>query len=259
MKRIIQKIIAASVCLLLAATLLYAQAPTAQDDPAKLKAEIGKILLEISEAYGRRDPKVYERYLAPTFSMVNPQNEPRTGPGMRISQAIVREFPAEAKVSSRIENLEVTGDQRAAVATYIDLMSFELNQNRNEMRQRVSSFFVRNGETWQLLAQHRTYLSPVRTPKKLEAKALDAIVGEYQAEDGKPVIVSREGDTLFSQRADGPKLKLTPENDTAFYANVGGTLETIFTFLRNDEGKVTQMIVHNPLPANSVFVRKKIK
>ncbi len=84
------------------------------------------------------------------------------------------------------------------------------------------------------------------------------MLGEYQAEGGKTAIVTRDGDRVYSQKTDSPKLELIPENESTFYATIEYQ-ETALTFIRDNEGNVTHMVVHNPLPDSRVLVCKKIK
>ena len=262
MKRIIQKIIAASVCLLLAATLLYAQAPTTPDNAAKLKEEIRAVLRQLNDAALKKDEETYDRILAPDFRTVHAQKDQIMSRAAMLRSVATGEMAAppdpNIKLTLAVEDLEVIGDERAATALFHLVMTFDLKDRREVSRGRGVSFFVRNGANWQLLAEYGAPLPRERVPQKIDSKAMDAILGEYQAEEGKVAVVTREGDKLFSQKTGFPKIELVPASEATFYGKLNG-FETAFTFIRNDEGKVVQMIVHNPHPDGSVFVRKKIK
>ena len=245
-------------CLLLLLSLTLAQAQTAKDNAVntgKVKEEISKILQEMTEGLLRKDQKLFERYLAPSYFVVNPENE-IVNKAKMIQSLSTMDMPEGIKMT--VEDLEVNAEGNSAVATYRHVFEMDSPQFQMKSQQRVSTFFVRNGNNWQVLAEHRTYLRNIRPPKKLEVKALDAIIGEYQAEDGKTAIVTREGDKIYSQKTASPKLELIPDTESTFNAKLGNQITT-FTFIRDNEGKVTYMIVSNPLPDSSVFVRKKIK
>ena len=248
-----------SLFLLLCVTLAQAQIPTAKNKPedsSKLKEEIGKILQELADASMRRDEKTFDRYLAPAFLLVNPQNETKTR--AEFLSSVTSEIPPNFKVSITDEELEVNGDKNSAVATYRELFAIGQNQERLELPQRVSTFFVRNGSNWQILAQHRTYLPQIPVPRKLDSKTLDAITGEYQIEGGGTVMVTREGDKVYSQRTNSVKLELTPDSEITFYAKMGNQVMG-FAFIRDSGGKVTYMIVGPPPPGAGLLIRKKIK
>ena len=248
-------------CLFLVLCVSLVQAQTAKDNAVstgKVKEEISKILQEMADAWPRKDQKVFERYLASSYLILNPSNEIETRAAVVQSVGQGLELPEGMKIKISVEGLEVTTEGNSAVAIYRHVFEMDSPQFQMKSPQRVSTFFVRNGNTWLVLAEHRTYLPNIRPTKKMDPKALDAITGEYQAEGGKTAVVTREGDKIYSQKTDFPKLELTPDSESTFYAKQGNQV-TSFTFIRDNEGKVLYMVVHNPLPDSTVFVRKKIK
>jgi D-alanyl-D-alanine-carboxypeptidase/D-alanyl-D-alanine-endopeptidase len=76
---------------------------------------------------------------------------------------------------------------------------------------------------------------------KLEAKILDAYVGEYQVVPGFGLTVSREGDQLFAQATGQNKFELFAETETDFFLKV---VDAQITFVKDDKGQVTQLVLH---------------
>jgi Domain of unknown function (DUF3471)/Domain of unknown function (DUF4440) len=263
MKRTTQKIITTVLCWLCFVTMTLAtlaQAPTTNND-AKVKDEIRALLLQLNEAGLKEDGKTWDRILAPGYTTTHQFTDKLINKDAALRSVAKGEMgaPPELKVTMSVEDLELTHNQHTAVALYHLIIKYETKEGPFESRVRTMSCFVRNETIWQLLAEEGKLLPPTRTPRKVETKALDAIVGEYQAEEGQVVAVTREGDKLFSQKTGNPKFELVPANDATFYARVMAEAESTYTFIRNDAGKVTQMVIQNPLPASTVLVRKKIK
>lgn len=76
---------------------------------------------------------------------------------------------------------------------------------------------------------------------KLEAKVLDAYVGEYQVVPGFGLTVSREGDQLFAQATGQGKFELFAETETDFFLKV---VDAQITFVKDDKGQVTHLVLH---------------
>ena len=89
-------------------------------------------------------------------------------------------------------------------------------------------------------------LAKVEAPKeykaiKLEAKILDAYVGDYQLAPNFVITISREGDQLFAQATGQGKLELFAETETDFFFKV---VDAQVTFVKGDKGQVTSMVLH---------------
>jgi serine-type D-Ala-D-Ala carboxypeptidase/endopeptidase len=76
---------------------------------------------------------------------------------------------------------------------------------------------------------------------KLDAKILDAYVGEYQFVPGFSITVTREGDQLFAQATSQPKFELFAENETDFFFTV---VNAQVSFVKDDKGQVTHLVLH---------------
>lgn len=84
-------------------------------------------------------------------------------------------------------------------------------------------------------------LIPERTVAKIDAKILDAYVGQYQ----HPAVVftiTREGDKLVLQQGANPdKRELLPESATNFFANENRRLT--YSFIKDEKGEVAFLVV----------------
>jgi serine-type D-Ala-D-Ala carboxypeptidase/endopeptidase len=80
-----------------------------------------------------------------------------------------------------------------------------------------------------------------RAEIKVDAKILEAYVGEYQMTPDFKITVTREADKLFAQATDQPRFPVFAESQTNFFLKV---VEAQITFVKDDKGQVTQLILH---------------
>ncbi|MFC2141096.1 serine hydrolase domain-containing protein [Acidobacteriota bacterium] len=76
----------------------------------------------------------------------------------------------------------------------------------------------------------------------LDTKILDAIVGTYKITEDEQRIVTREGNQLYTQRSQGPKLAAFAESETEFFYK---NSFSHFTIVKDKNGKVIKMIMHS--------------
>jgi CubicO group peptidase (beta-lactamase class C family) len=97
---------------------------------------------------------------------------------------------------------------------------------------------------------------------KVDPRAFDAYVGEYEIAPGLILVVTREGDKLMSQAmprplppsaAGQPKSEMFPESETTFFVK---DADAQFTFVKDDNGQVVQV---NMQRGTRVFQARKIK
>jgi len=79
--------------------------------------------------------------------------------------------------------------------------------------------------------------------RKLDPKLLDAYAGVYRAEGSDTRTVRRDGERLVLQRAGRPPVTLQAYSETGFF--IPDSLQS-FEFSRDAQGKVSQLVVHNP-------------
>ncbi|MGZ8848507.1 MAG: serine hydrolase, partial [Pyrinomonadaceae bacterium] len=85
-------------------------------------------------------------------------------------------------------------------------------------------------------------LIPERIAARVDPKVFDAYVGQYQANSSAVLTVTREGDKLMAQQGSGEKWEWLPESEVNFFAK-GGNRRQTFTFVKDDKGQVTHLVV----------------
>lgn len=91
-----------------------------------------------------------------------------------------------------------------------------------------------------------------RTEIKVDPKILQSYVGEYQVAPNFKITVTREEDQLFGQPTDQPRFQLFAEAENEFFLKV---VDAQITFVKTDNGEVTQLILHQGgqhLPAKKI-------
>lgn len=80
-----------------------------------------------------------------------------------------------------------------------------------------------------------------RVAAEVDPRIHDAYVGQYELAPDLIVTVTKENNRLFAQATGQPKFELYPESETKFFARVA---DIQVTFVKNEKGEVTQLIVH---------------
>ncbi len=80
-----------------------------------------------------------------------------------------------------------------------------------------------------------------QTEIKVEPKILDAYAGQYEFVPGLTITVTNEGGQLKAQLTNQPKFELFAESETKFFLKV---VEAAITFVKDDKGEVTHLILH---------------
>ncbi len=80
-----------------------------------------------------------------------------------------------------------------------------------------------------------------RVAAEVDPKVYDAYVGQYELTPDLIATVTKENNRLFAQATGQPKFELYPESETKFFAKVA---DIQVTFVKNEKGEVTQLIVH---------------
>jgi CubicO group peptidase (beta-lactamase class C family) len=80
-----------------------------------------------------------------------------------------------------------------------------------------------------------------RTVARVAPELFDAYVGQYELGPERVMTISREGDHLFAQPTNQPKLEFLPESETDFFSE---TPDAQISFVKDENGKVTHMVIH---------------
>ncbi len=96
-------------------------------------------------------------------------------------------------------------------------------------------------------------LAKERKEVKVDPKLYDAYVGQYELAPTFILTVTKEDDHLFAQATGQGKIELFPETEKDYFLKV---VDAQVTFVKNDKGEVTQLILHQ---GGSDRPAKKIK
>lgn len=81
----------------------------------------------------------------------------------------------------------------------------------------------------------------VRTEISMDPAKLDPYVGVYELAPNFQLTITKEGSSLFGQATGQGKIQLYPESETEFFLKV---TDAQVTFVRNPDGKVDQLVLH---------------
>src|SRR5258705_2087996 len=73
------------------------------------------------------------------------------------------------------------------------------------------------------------------------AKLFDGYVGTYQLRPNFAIAITREGDRLFLQATNQPRVELFAEGDKDYFLEA---VDASITFVLGDDGKVTALVLH---------------
>ena len=102
---------------------------------------------------------------------------------------------------------------------------------------------VEAGKIAQGIAGHyEPELAPAeRTAIAIDPKVFDAYVGEYELRPGFVLTLSREGDRLWAQATNQPRLEIFAESETLFFAKA---IDAQLELVKDASGAVTHLILH---------------
>jgi CubicO group peptidase (beta-lactamase class C family) len=75
----------------------------------------------------------------------------------------------------------------------------------------------------------------------VDPKIFDGYVGSYRLAPNVTLTITRQGDHLFAQATDQPKLAIFPESDHDFFAKA---IDLQITFVGDKQGRATELILH---------------
>lgn len=75
----------------------------------------------------------------------------------------------------------------------------------------------------------------------LDPKVLAAYAGEYELKPDFTIIVTVEKDQFFLQATGQPRIQAFPSSETEFFLK---DVEAQISFIKNEEGRITQLILH---------------
>jgi len=102
------------------------------------------------------------------------------------------------------------------------------------------------GEKYELMVE--------RIEIKIDRKIYDAYVGEYERSPGRSYLITKKDDCLFYKFLDRPSFVMRPEAENKFFIK---EIDLQFTFVKDEKGQVTHLILRAPTGEN--IHAKKIK
>ncbi len=90
-------------------------------------------------------------------------------------------------------------------------------------------------------------------PIEIDTKIYDSYIGEYELAPDFIVTITREDNRIFTQATGQNKFEIYPESKTKFFLKA---FDAQVTFVKNEQGKVTELIMHQ---GGREFSAKKIK
>ena len=239
-------------CLSLAAALLIASLPASAAEPTAKPAsspteqatqrQIEGVAQELLDAitYGR--PEVWRRILHPRALVADEDGKVYTKDEM-VSE--IRPLPAGYEGELRIANPKFSLDGDMAVLSYDTPESLKLYGQTLHTLFRATDVYRRVDDQWLLFAKQIQVI-----PAELAAVSVDAVrvdtatyddyVGRYELGADAALVVTREGDRLYSQRDTRPRDELLPIGGDRFVRKGHPRGERFFR--RGASGKVDALV-----------------
>ena len=201
-------------CLSLAAALLIASSPasTAETQAAATaelatQRQIEGLAQELLDAitYGR--PEVWRRILHPRALVADEDGKVYTKDEM-VSE--IRPLPAGYEGELRIANPKFSLDGDMAVLSYDTPESLKLYGQTLHTLFRATDVYRRVDGQWLLFAKQIQVIPAELAAIRVDAASYDDYLGRYELGADAALVVTREGDRLYSQRDTRPKDELLP-------------------------------------------------
>jgi hypothetical protein len=200
-----------AIGLLTASPAIGGQAPDrAANGTAAAAAEIGRVLRERLDAYGRHDADVWGRYVADECVC-----------GLSTKAALQQEMrarPAGVRIwTGEVTDLEVRVHGDAAAVRYRSTDFTQIGEQRVGIALVKAETFVRREGRWLLLGGAETILPADPPIATVDPGGYDALVGRYEYGPGVADVVTRDGARLFVQATGATPEELFPESATTFF------------------------------------------
>jgi hypothetical protein len=137
-------------------------------------------------------------------------------------------------------NYNLTKPKFIPKGTKIQVTSYFDNSGRNKFNPDPKQTVRFGDPTYdEMLIGYIDYIAERKPVAGLDAQALEAFVGRYNA-GFINVNVVRNGDQLFAEMPNQPKIELLPEAENKFFVR---ETEGFVTFTRNDKGEVIEAVI----------------
>lgn len=218
---------------------------------SKDERELRRLEDEWLGSYLRGDKATFDRIVADDFTGTD---ESATVRNKAQERDLIQPPPPSIKSSLTNEDVRVRIYGDTAIVTGRIVVKTQLpDQAEIGFQSRFTDTFLKREARWQVAARHYSRLPPQRTAVKLDPKAYDEFVGQYELAPNFIVTVTREGDKLMSQATGQQKFELLPESEIGFFIK---DFSALFIFMRGRNGDVSRMIT---LQDGRVIEAKRIK
>lgn len=201
--------------------------------------------------YLRGDKTTFDRIVANDFTGTDESAKLRNKAQER---EVIQAPPSSIKVSLTNEDLQVRIYRDTAVVIgRIVAKSQPGGQAEISFQSRFTDTLLKRQGRWQVVARHYSRLPVERTAVKLDPKIYDAYTGQYELAPGFVLTISRDGEKLITQGTGQPEFELQPESEIGFFIK---DFSALFIFLRDEKGKVSQLIT---IQDGRIISSKRIK
>jgi ketosteroid isomerase-like protein len=220
--------------------------PMTSDDEQELR----KLENDWLSVYISGDKATYDRVVADDFTGTDESAVKRS---KEQDRALLPAAPVPGGVALN-EDMQVRFYGETAVVTGRIVTKVKVgDQEVPGFTTRFTDTWLKRQGRWQVIARHYSRVPMERKAIKLDTKIYEAYVGEYEIAPGIAIGVFKEGESLFGQATGQPKFELHPESEIVFFLKEPPAL---FLFIRNDKGRLAQMLT---IQDGRVTSAKKIK
>ena len=234
-------------CLSLAAALLIASLPASAAEPSAKQAsspteqatqrQIEGLAQELLDAITYGKPDVWRRILHPRALVADEDGKVYTKDEM-VSE--IRPLPAGYEGELRIANPKFSLDGDMAVLSYDTPESLKLYQQTLHTLFRATDVYRRVDGQWLLFAKQIQVIPAELAAVRVDTATYDDYVGRYELGADAALVVTREGDRVYSQRDARPRDELLPIGGDRFVRKGHPRGERFFR--RDASGKVDALV-----------------
>jgi hypothetical protein len=214
---------------LLVVTSVWAQG--SRHTQANIVKEIGRLIRERFDAYGRADAIAWSRFVADDCLCA-------TSTKAALQHEIATRLSNVKIWYGDIMGLEVRVYGDTAVARYQVTEYSELGSQRISFQVWRNETYLRRGGVWKLIAGGESEIPHDPAIAKVDPKVYDAYVGQYEYTPGVVDTVIREGDHILVQVTGQGKEEVFPENETTYF---GKQQDWRMIFVKDEQGRVTSV------------------
>jgi ketosteroid isomerase-like protein len=211
--------------------------PSALAASAPAEKELMAIMKTLMDAIASGEKEPWQTHLADDFVLLDRDGTVKVKKDLVDGAAPIRPGYTLALEMVDVHSRDLGGN--AVVLWYRVLEDMTIFGQPIHVEYRNSHVFQKRGGKWQMLTWHYVELLRDPDPLPVDAKAYEALVGEYALSDTVKFVVTLRDGKLYGARAGRPESERIPECEHVF-GTAGSEFRKIF--LRDPDGKVTAMV-----------------